>query len=161
MFHGGGGRKPSVNKRERSNFKYGLEIPVKYKDAVRIDIAYGSMLWQMAVQEKIAALIFHDCFTFKPKGFKLSNSYQFAPLVLNFELKQDLRCKARLVIQGFRVNPKDLSTQSTVVQGISVRLIGIIAHRDDLQLINGNIGNDFLQTKTNEKFYTICEDYWG
>ena len=37
-----GKRKPGVNKRERSNFKYGLEIPIKYADAVRIDIANGN-----------------------------------------------------------------------------------------------------------------------
>ena len=76
-------------------------------------------------------------------------------------MKQDLQRKARLVIQGFRVDPKDLSTRSTVVQGISVRLIDIIAHRDNLQLINGDIGNAFLQARTNEKCYTVCENYWG
>ena len=65
------------------------------------------------------------------------------------------------MIQGFRVDPKDLSTKSTVVQGISVRLIDIIAHRDNLQLLNGDIGNAFLQALTKEKCYTICGEEWG
>ena len=96
-----GKRKPGVNKRDKSNFKYGLEIPVSYKDAIRIDISNGNTLWQTAVHTEIAALIYHDCFEFKPKGFKLPKTYQYAPLVLNFELKQDLIRKARLVIQDF------------------------------------------------------------
>ena len=39
-----GKRKPGVNKRDRSNFKYGLEIQVKYKDAVRVNIVNGNTL---------------------------------------------------------------------------------------------------------------------
>ena len=66
-----------------------------------------------------------------------------------------------MVIQGFQVDPKNLSTRSTVVQGVSVRLIDIIAHCDNLQLIIGNSGNAFLQATTKEKCYTICADYWG
>ena len=58
------------------------------------------------------------------------------------------------MIQGFRINPCDLSTKSTVVQGISVRLFDIIAHCDNLQLINGDIGNAFLQATTKEKNVT-------
>ena len=43
--------------------------------------------------------------------------------ILNFELKHDLRRKARLVIQGFRVDPRKLSTYSTVFKGISVSFV--------------------------------------
>ena len=63
---------------------------MKYKDAVHIDVANGNTLWQTAVQTDIAALLHYKCFEFKKKGFKLPKSYQYAPLVLNFELKQDI-----------------------------------------------------------------------
>ena len=84
-----GKRKPGVNKQDKSNFKYGLEILGNYKDAVRINVSNRNTLWQTAVQTEIAVLIYHDCFEFKSKGFKLLKAYQYVPLVLNFELKQD------------------------------------------------------------------------
>ena len=45
-----GKRKPGVNKRERSNFKYGLKIPVKYKDGFQTTklipiCSFGIELW--------------------------------------------------------------------------------------------------------------------
>ena len=78
-----------------------------------------------------------------------------------FELKQDLRRKARLVIQGFRVDPKLLSTRATVVKGISVRLLDVIAHRDGLKTLCGDIGNAFIQATTKEQVWTKCGKEWG
>ena len=47
------------------------------------------------------------------------------------------------------------------MQGISVRLIDMIAHQDKLTLIHGDIGNAFLQATTKEKCHTIYDDYRG
>ena len=69
--------------------------------------------------------------------------------------------KERLVIQGFRVNLRKLSTYSTVVEGISVKLLKVMAHRDNLKILTGDIGNTFLQAPTKEKVYTKCEKIWG
>ena len=151
-----------MNKRKKGNEKYGIEIPNTYKRAVELDIDNGNTVWQTAVQTELAALINHGCFQFKDKHFKPSAEYQYAPLVLIFELKQDLRRKARLVIQGFKVDPRDLSTRSTVVKGISVRLLDVIAHRDKLRILTGDIGNAFIQAPTKEKVYTVCKGKeWG
>jgi hypothetical protein len=154
-------KKPGVNKRKQRKEKYGVTIPTKYSEAVQLDVSNGNTLWQTAVQIELAALIDHGCFEFKSKDYKPSSEYQFAPLRLVFELKQDLRRKARLVIQGFKVDPRDLSTRSTVVKGISVRLLDVIAHRDNLSILTGDIGNAFIQAPTQEKVYTICGKEWG
>lgn len=99
---------------------------------------------------------------FKPKKFKPDKSYQHAPLVLIFELKEDLRSKARLVIQGFKVNPRILMTKASMVKGISVRLLDVIAHRDNLINFCGDISNAFLQAPTKEKVFTTCDGpEWG
>ena len=157
-----GNKKPGVNKWKKSNIKYGIEIPSKYSRAVQLDIALGKPLWQDAVRNEIAGLIYHDCFKFKPSSFKPDKSYQRVPLVLIFELKQDLRRKARLVIQGFKVNPRNLMTKASMVKGISVRLLDVIAHCDNLKILCGDIGNAFLQAPTKEKVYTTCNGpEWG
>jgi len=67
----------------------------------------------------------------------------------------------RLVILGNKVDSRGLSTRATVVKGISVRLLSIIAHRDSLRELCGNIGNDFIQAKTKEKIYTRCGSAFG
>ena len=41
-----GKRKPGADKRDRSNFKYGIEMPKDFASAVRLDVAGGNTLWQ-------------------------------------------------------------------------------------------------------------------
>ena len=154
-------KKPGANKRASRKEKYGITIPNTYKEAVAEDVTNGNTLWQTAVRTEIAALIHHNCFEFKTKRFKPNKNYQYAPLKLVFELKQDLRRKARLVIQGFKVDPRGLSTRSTVVKNVSVRLLDVIAHRDNLNTLCGDIGNAFIQAKTKEKVFSICGPEFG
>jgi hypothetical protein len=153
-------KKPGRNGRIPKT-KFGIEIPKNYKHAVDIDTANNNRLWQDAVEKEVAALIFHKCFEFKSPDFKPSSDYQYAPLSLVFEVKQDLRRKMRLVIMGNKVDSRGLSTRATVVKGISVRLLSIIAHRDGLTELCGDIGNAFIQAKTNEKIFTRCGPAFG
>ena len=128
---------------------------------MQLDRDNNNRLWQDAVEKEISALIHHGCFRFEKPGYKLPDEYQYAPLHLVFEVKQDLRRKMRLVILGNKVDSCGLSTRATVVKGISVRLLSIIAHRDNLKELCGDIGNAFIQAKTNEKIYTRCGSAFG
>jgi Reverse transcriptase (RNA-dependent DNA polymerase). len=94
--------------------------------------------------KEIAALIHHKCFEFKSAKFKPSADYQYAPLCLVYDIKSDLRYKARLVVQGHRDDPRGLSTCATVVKGISVRLLDVIAHHQGLRVLTGDVGNAFM-----------------
>ena len=135
-------------------FKYGIEVPRNYKDILRIDKASGNTKWQDAVTKEVGALIHHKCFKFMPKDFKPPQDYQYCRLHFVYEVKTDLRQKARLVCDGSRVDPKGLSTRATVVKGISVRLLDIIAESQGLKVECGDIGNAFIQAETLEKVYT-------
>ena len=73
-------------------------------------------------------------------NYKPTDDYQYAPLNLIFEVKPDLTRKARLVIMGNVVDPRGLATRATVVKGISVRLLSLIAHRNNLTENHQNIG---------------------
>lgn len=149
-------KKPGVNERKRRREKCGISIPNKYTDAVELDIANGNTLWQTAVQVELAALIYHDCFKFKSRKYKYSKEYQFASLRFMFEMKQDLRRRARLVIQGFKVDPRDLETRSIVVKGISVRLLDVITHQDKLKNIKwGHRQRVHLSIYTRESVHSV------
>jgi hypothetical protein len=67
-----------------------------------------------------------------------------------FEVK-DGRRKARLVAGGHLVDLMGISSRSTVVKGISVRLLDLIAHRQNLKILCGNIGNAFITANCLEK----------
>ena len=138
----------------KRTFKFGVEVPKKWKDIIIIDSASGNTLWQDAVKKEVAALIFHKCFDFKSPNYKPSSEYQFCRLHLVHDIKPYMNYKARLVCDGSRVDPRELSTCATVVKGVSVRLLDLIAKSKDLQVLCGDIENVFIQAKPKEKIYT-------
>ena len=113
-------------------------VPWTYIQAVALDKIHSKTLWQNAVEKEMADLIHHEWFI-KPND-KPTDGYKYAPLNLIFQVKPDLARKARLVIMGNIVDPRGLATCATVVKGISVRLLSLIAHRYDLTESHHNIG---------------------
>jgi len=79
-----------------------------------------------------------------------------------YEVKTDLRQKARLVCDSsLLIDPCGLSTQATIVKGVSVHLPGLIADAQDLKVVCSDIGSTFIQAETNEKIYTHVESESG
>ncbi len=156
-------KKPGANNRKKGvrQFKYGKEVPKTWDDVIRLDEAANCTMWQDAVKKEISALIYHQCFEFKNPGYKPSRDYQYAPMRLVYDVKPDGRCKARLVISGDTVDPKGLATRATVVKTVSVRTLDIIADLYGLEMLQGDIGNAFIQAKTKEKCYTRCGAEFG
>ena len=70
-----------------------------------------------------------------------------------FEVKQDGRHKGCLVAGGHMVDPMGINSRSTVVKGISVRLLDLVAHRKNLSILCGDIGNAFITAECTEKIY--------
>ena len=56
-----------------------------------------------------------------------------------FEVKHDGRHKAHLVAGGHMVTLHNMSACLTVVKGISVQLLDIISHRDNLTTLCGDV----------------------
>ena len=148
-------------KREAKTFKHGLEVPRNWKDIVRIDAEAGNRLWQEAIEQEFNALVMHGCFDFKTPNYKPPTDYQYARLHFVYDIKSDLRYKARLVCNGNQVDPRGLSTRATVVKTISVRLLDLIASAQGLKVLCGDIGNAFIQATTNEKIYTRLGHEFG
>ena len=79
----------------------------------------------------------------------------------DFEVKHDGRRKARLVAGGHMVAVHGISARSTVVKGVSLRLLDIVAHRDNLTILCGDIGNAFVTAPCLEKVYAIAGQEFG
>jgi hypothetical protein len=69
-----------------------------------------------------------ECFDIKSFGFTPGDDYQKTMLTIIYDVKQDLRRKARLVAGGHLVDPLDHSVYSSTAKGISVKLLHVISH---------------------------------
>ena len=141
--------------------KFGVKIPRNINDAIELDRLNGDTAWMDAIKKEIGTLLELDCFTFHGPDYKPGPEYQFAPLRMIFEVKQDGRKKARLTIGGHVVDAAGISTRSTVVKTISVRLIDLICHRDGLTLKHGDVGNAFITAPCMEKIYSRATPEFG
>ena len=99
---------------------------------------------------EIDALIALQCFEFRPQDQKPGKEYQKTTLVMIFEVKHDLRHKARLVAGGHLVDVLDNSVYSSCVKNISVQLLHVIAQKHKLDQLSGDVGNAFVNAYTNE-----------
>ena len=110
----------------------------------------GNTAWQDAIKKEIGALLELECFDVQEEGYRPPEDYQYVRMHLVYAVKVDLRKKARLVCDGSRVDPRGLNTRATVVKGISVRLLDLIANHWNKKILTGDIGNAFVQSKTEE-----------
>lgn len=132
--------------------KYGVVVPQSVRHALELDKESGvDVVWTQAIRKEVASLLALNCFEFFPPDYKPSPDHQFTKLSMIFEVKQDGRRKARLVAGGHMVDPMGINPRSTVVKGISVRLLDLIAHRDNLGVLCGDIGNAFITADCMEK----------
>ena len=97
-----------------------------------------------------------ECFELQPKDYSLVKEYQKTTLTMIMNLKQDLRHKCKLVAGGHLIDALDHEIYSTTVKSISVKLLQVIVHKANLEILCGDIGNAYVNAYTNEKVYAIA-----
>ena len=148
-----GKRKKKRPPPSKTIYKYGVKVPRNVNEAIKLDEENGDTFWQDAMRLEVGALVDLDCFEFKPKGWKPEETgFQKTTLHMVFDVKHDLRRKARLVAGGHLVNVVE-PVYSSTVKSISIQLLHVIAHKAGLRQLCGDIGNAFPNAYTNEKVY--------
>ena len=143
-------------------FKYGIQVPRTVKQAYELDKKNGNNFWRDAIELEMSALYDLKCFEFKEKGFIPDSPYQKTNLRIIFDVKADtLRRKARLVAGGHLIDPLDHQVYSSTVKGISVRILHVIAHSQNLKALCGDISNAFVTATTPEQVYCIAGPEFG
>ncbi len=116
-------RAKNKNKRKAppKRLKYGVQEP---KDD-------GNNLWAEAINKEMSALYEMDCFSYHEKGYKPNKheGYQWTRVHMIFDVKKDLRRKARLVAGAHLLELFDTEVYSSMMKGISVKPIHVIAHQ--------------------------------
>ena len=139
-------------------YKYGYQIPRDYNEAIRLDELNGNTKWRDAVALEILQIFQHETFLDKGKaifnGKTISNApigYKKIRVHFVFDVKHDGRHKARLVADGHLTGAPSESVYSSVVSLRSLRLISYLNECNKLELWGADIGNAYLEAKTNEK----------
>ena len=126
------------------------------REALELDRKNENHRWAEAIHKEMKGLQDHKTFSFLNPGEAVPTGYQFAPLRMIFTVKQDLRCKARLVSGGHVIDSSEHSGYSSVVKMTSVRLLNVVAKAQGLECLAGEVGNVYLNAETKEKIFTKC-----
>ena len=101
---------------------------------LKLDKENGNSCWEDAIKAEISSLTRLECFEFKPRDFVIGDDYQKMMLTMIFTVKHDLRWKAaRLGAGEHLVDPLVHNLYSLTVKTISVRLLHVIAHKNNLE----------------------------
>ena len=125
-----------------------------------IDQQNNNTEWQDAIATELKQINDYKTFRLLQKGEKLSD-FQGIPYHLVFDVKFDLRKKARLVAGGNKTTPPKEDLYSGVVDLMSVRIGHMIAAANGLTVCAADIGNAFLYGKTREKVYIVAGREFG
>jgi hypothetical protein len=105
----------------------GIAIPRTVQEAISLDNKNQDSKWNDAMKKEIDGIQEHGTFEFLEPDSDVPEGYQLAPLRMIFDVKSDLRRKARLVIGGHKVDASGHTSYSSVVQLDSTRLLNVIA----------------------------------
>ena len=133
--------------------KYGIELPHSVEEALAIDRRTGTDFWRKAIEKEMKNV--GIAFEFPADG-EVPSGYKHIPCHMVFDIKSDLRRKARLVAGGHKTDPPKESTYSSVVSRDSVRIAFTIAALNGLDVLVGDVQNAYLNAPTKEKTYTTA-----
>ena len=137
-------------------FKFGVEVPLRMRDAIRLDEANGNTLWQDAIKKELNQLNQYETFKALKKGESAPEGYKRIPYNVIFDVKFDGRRKARLVAGGHKTEELLEDQYSGVVAMETVRLAFVVGEANKLTCCAADIGNAYLYSKTREKVYVIA-----
>jgi hypothetical protein len=129
--------------------KYEIRVPRNVKQAILVDQENGNTHWHDAIKKEMDALLERGVFNkVLDKKAIVMSAYQFAPLRCIFDVKQELRIKARLVIGGHVVDASDHVSYSSNMKTISMRLLLLIGAMNSIKLLTADISSAYLYADT-------------
>ncbi len=142
-------------------FKFGVQVPYGVKQALALDKKNGNTKWQDAIKTELSQLDEFKVFRALAKGEKIPDGYKQIPYHIVFDVKFDLRAKARLVADGNWTEIGKEDIYSGVVGMETVRLGFTLGDLNGLKCCAGDVGNAFLNGYTREKIYIVAGPEFG
>ena len=144
------------NAPNNSGMKYGMRFPRNTKEADQFYKENGNLLWQNAILKELEALMYMKIFKKLRLSLRKARSkgFQFTTLRMIFEVKVDLRRKARLFIEGHVIDSSRHEVYASTMKSVPARILKTIAAVNNLYVMTGDIGNAYLNDNNEDKIYT-------
>jgi hypothetical protein len=144
-----------------TRFKFGVQVPRNWKEAMELDAKNNSTLWQDAIKKEMDQIAAYGTFRDLGRGATAQSGYKKITVRLVIDVKHDLRHKACLVAGGHLTDPPKDSVSSDVVSLQSLRLVALFTEFNGLQLWAAFVGNAYLEALTKEKVFDIAgPEFW-
>jgi hypothetical protein len=143
-------------------YKFGVQVPRNWKEARRLQEAAGHTKWTDAEAVELANLDEYETFQDLGVGVQPPGDYQRIRVHFVYDVKHDLRYKARLVAGGHLT--QDVGAEdaySSVISLKSMRLALAVGEANGKVPMVGDIGNAYLEAFTKEKVYFIAGPEFG
>jgi hypothetical protein len=129
-------------------YKFGIQVPKGIKNTIDLDKNNGNQLWKQAIKTNLKQLTDYQTFIVLDSGEDIPTGYQIIRYHMVFDVKYDLRHKARLVAGGnWTINDEE-DIYSGVVGMDTVRIGFFLGELCGLSCCACDIGNAFLHGKT-------------
>jgi hypothetical protein len=148
-------------KRTGTVYKFGVQVPRNFAEAMELDKQNGNTLWLDAIVKELKQIADYKTFNDLGKGVMAPTGYKRIRVHMVFDMKFDLRRKARLVAGGHMTDPPKDSTYSGVVSIRSVKQCLLAAEMNDMEVHTADVGNAYLEAFTKEKVYFIAGPEFG
>ena len=142
-------------------YKFGIQVPMGVKQAFQLDIENGNTYWKDAIGVELKQLDEYHVFYVLGLEEQIPDGYQRIPYHFVFDVKFDLRRKARLVAGGNWTELEKEDIYSGVVGMDTIRLGIFVGELNDLSCCAADVGNAYLYGTTLEKVYIIAGPEFG
>ena len=142
-------------------YKFGVQVPYSVKQALELDRINGDTMWLDAIKKELKQLNEYQTFKLLDKGELPPTGYQKIPYHIVFDVKFDLRRKARLVAGGNCTSLEREDIYSGVVGLDSIRIGMFLGELNSLSCCAADVGNAYLYSYTKEKVYIVAGPDFG
>jgi hypothetical protein len=133
-------------------YKFNIQVPKGIKNTIELDRENRNQLWQEVIQTELKQPIDYQTCIVIDSGEDIPKYYQKIPYHMVFDVKYDLRHKARLVAGGnWTVNYKE-DIYSGVVRMDTVRIGFFLGELYVLSCCACDIGNAFSYGKAKKRY---------
>ena len=142
-------------------YKFGVCVPHTFAEAMMLDKDNGNNFWGDAVHCELDQLFSYQTFRDLGPGVLPGMEYKKIKIRFVFDVKADGRRQRRLVAHGDMTPELDEAVYSSVATLHSLRIVIFLAELNGLNLMQGDVGNAYLESYTQDKVYFIAAPEFG
>ena len=145
----------------QAKYKFGVHVPCTFSEAMMVDKENGNTFWEDAVRHELDQLFSYKTFRDLGPGGLPGREYKKIKIRFVFDVKADGRRKGRLVARGDMTPELEEAVYSSVTTLRSLRIVIFLAELNGLNIMQGDMGNAYRESYTQEKAYCIAGAEFG